>query len=132
MSKVAEARAGAHEGRSGSGQEGGRSSSTGERHHRRRTARGRWASNLAAATALLLVDALSRRDGRRLAGARCCRARAHPVIWRQYGSYMKDYRAPVLDLLRHCQECLLDVGGVLRRRLEEGDGKLVREFLVKG
>ena len=93
---------------------------------------GRWASNLAAATALLLVDALSRRDGRQLAGARCCRARAHPNIWRQYDSYKKDYRTPVLDLLRHCQECLLDVGGVLRRRLEEGDGELVREFLVEG
>lgn len=36
---------------------------------------------------------------------------------------------PVLDLLRHCQERLLDIRGVLRRGLEEGDVKLVREFL---
>lgn len=36
---------------------------------------------------------------------------------------------PVLDLLRHSQESLLDVSGVLRRRLQEGDAELVSEFL---
>lgn len=36
---------------------------------------------------------------------------------------------PVLDLLRHSQESLLDVGSVLRRRLQEGDAELVSEFL---
>ena len=36
---------------------------------------------------------------------------------------------PVLNLLGHRQESLLDVGRVLRRRLQEGDGELVRELL---
>ena len=39
-----------------------------------------------------------------------------------------DY-SPVLNLLSHRQECLLDVRRVLRRRLQEGDGELVRELL---
>lgn len=36
---------------------------------------------------------------------------------------------PVLDLLRHGQEGLLDVGGLLGRRLEERDGERVGELL---
>lgn len=34
----------------------------------------------------------------------------------------------VLDFRRHRHECLLHVGGVLRRRLQEGDAQLVRVF----
>lgn len=37
--------------------------------------------------------------------------------------------APVLDLLGHRQESLLNVGGVLRRGLKEGNAQLVSEFL---
>jgi hypothetical protein len=37
--------------------------------------------------------------------------------------------APVLDLLCHGQERLLDVCSILGGRLEERDGQLVREFL---
>lgn len=36
---------------------------------------------------------------------------------------------PVLDLLGHCQESLLNVGSVLRRGLEEGNVQLIGEFL---
>lgn len=36
---------------------------------------------------------------------------------------------PVLDLLSHRQESLLDVGCVLGRRLEEGDRELICELL---
>jgi hypothetical protein len=32
-------------------------------------------------------------------------------------------------LLGHCQEGLLDISGILRRRFEEWDGELIREFL---
>lgn len=35
----------------------------------------------------------------------------------------------LLYLARHCQKGLLDVGGVLGRRLEEGDAEAVCEFL---
>lgn len=35
------------------------------------------------------------------------------------------------DLACHCQECLLDIGGVLRRGLEEWNAKRVREFLLE-
>lgn len=38
---------------------------------------------------------------------------------------------PVLDLLSHGQESLLDVCGALRRCLEEGDAELVRKFLQR-
>ena len=38
---------------------------------------------------------------------------------------------PVLDLLRHRQEGLLDICGVLSRGLQERDAELVREFLVE-
>lgn len=36
---------------------------------------------------------------------------------------------PVLDLLSHGQEGLLDIRRVLRRRFEEWDRKLIREVL---
>ena len=36
---------------------------------------------------------------------------------------------PILDLLGHCQESLLNVGSVLRRDLEEGNVQLIGEFL---
>ena len=39
---------------------------------------------------------------------------------------------PVLDLLRHRQERLLDVGSVLRGSLQEWDRQLVGEFLGAG
>lgn len=39
--------------------------------------------------------------------------------------------SPILDLLRHGQEGLLDVGCVLCRRLQERDGQLVCEFLKR-
>lgn len=71
-------------------------------------------SHLAAATASLLLDVLTEALDRRLAaGSRRHRVRAHAV----------------LDLLRHGQESLLDVGRVLGRRLEEGNVELVRERL---
>ena len=37
--------------------------------------------------------------------------------------------SPVLDLLRHRQERLLDIRGVLRGGLQEWDAQLVRKFL---
>ena len=36
---------------------------------------------------------------------------------------------PVLDLLCHCQESLLDIRGILCGCLKEGDGQLIGEFL---
>ena len=36
---------------------------------------------------------------------------------------------PIFDLLSHCQERLLDIGGVLGRSLQEGNGQLVCKFL---
>ena len=36
---------------------------------------------------------------------------------------------PILDLLGHRQESLLNVGSILCRGLEEGDVQLIREFL---
>lgn len=36
---------------------------------------------------------------------------------------------PVLDLLRHGQESLLDIGGVLGRSLQERNTELIGEFL---
>ena len=38
-------------------------------------------------------------------------------------------RHPVLDLRRHSHKRLLDVSGVLRRRLEEGDANLISKRL---
>jgi hypothetical protein len=38
--------------------------------------------------------------------------------------------SPVLDLLGHGKESLLDVGGVLGRGLEEGDAELVGKALA--
>ena len=54
-----------------------------------------------------------------------------PILWRGLAGndVLAEMNVPVFDLLRHCQERLLDVGGVLRRGLEEGDRELVREFL---
>jgi hypothetical protein len=42
---------------------------------------------------------------------------------------MVTYNIPVFDLLSHCQEGLLDIGGILSGSLQERDGQLVREFL---
>lgn len=39
------------------------------------------------------------------------------------------HAVPVFDLFGHCQEGLLNVGGILCRCLEEWDGELIREFL---
>ena len=38
---------------------------------------------------------------------------------------------PILDLLRHSQECLLDVRCILGRGLQERDRELVGKFLQK-
>lgn len=71
-------------------------------------------AHLAAATASLLLNVLAKTLDRRLAtGSRSHRVRAHAV----------------LDLLRHGQESLLNVGRVLGRRLEEGNVELVGERL---
>ena len=43
----------------------------------------------------------------------------------------RSHYSPVLNLLSHRQERLLDVRRVLRRCLQERDGKLVGEFLCK-
>jgi len=43
--------------------------------------------------------------------------------------HLKKSDAPILDLLGHSQERLLDVGRVLRGGLKERDGQLVGEFL---
>ena len=43
--------------------------------------------------------------------------------------YYKGDNIPVLNLLRHSQKSLLDVGRVLSRGLQERNGQLVREFL---
>ena len=45
-----------------------------------------------------------------------------------WGGQCRD--SPVLDLLGHGQESLLDVGSVLSRGLEEWDIQLVGEFLI--
>ena len=37
--------------------------------------------------------------------------------------------APILDLLGHRQESLLNISSILGRGLEEGDVQLIREFL---
>lgn len=42
--------------------------------------------------------------------------------------YLPDH-SPVLDLLRHSQECLLDVGGILCRGFQERNRELVGEVL---
>lgn len=44
-------------------------------------------------------------------------------------AYQTEDDVPVLDLLRHRQESLLDVGRILGRGLQEGNGQLVGEFL---
>jgi hypothetical protein len=36
---------------------------------------------------------------------------------------------PLLDLARHCQESLLNIAGILGRRLEEGNSQAISEFL---
>lgn len=71
---------------------------------------------LAAAARLVVGDAMARRDVDarfRVVGAH---AAAHTL----------------LDLAGHGQEGLLDVAGVLGRRLEEGDPQAVGEFLLRG
>ena len=42
---------------------------------------------------------------------------------------MKILDVPILDLLGHCQESLLNVCGVLRRGLKEWDVQLISKFL---
>ena len=42
---------------------------------------------------------------------------------------LKSLDVPILDLLGHCQESLLDVSRVLRRGLEEGNVQLIGKFL---
>jgi len=42
---------------------------------------------------------------------------------------LKGLDAPILDLLGHCQESLLNVCSVLRRGLKEWDVQLISEFL---
>ena len=42
---------------------------------------------------------------------------------------MQGLDVPILDLLGHCQESLLNVCSVLRRGLEEWDVQLIGEFL---
>ena len=44
-------------------------------------------------------------------------------------SVRMDISVPVLNLLSHGQECLLNVRRILCRRLEEGDVQLVGKFL---
>lgn len=39
---------------------------------------------------------------------------------------------PLFDLCSHCHECLLNVGGVLGTRLQEGDTQRVCKFLPRG
>jgi len=68
---------------------------------------------LAASRAGLLCNRCSWADGVGFATRRRRRAGSHAV----------------LDLLGHSQERLLDIRRVLRRGLQEGDRKLVSEFL---
>jgi len=60
-----------------------------------------------------LLDILAGSDRRRFGSSDTSRGRSHSI----------------LDLLGHRQECLLNVGGVLRRGFKEGDVQLIGKFL---
>ena len=79
----------------------------------------------------LLSDSLAWCDRGRLAGATDSRgARAHATVALEMrGIEEHSGDIPVLNLLSHRQEGLLNVCGVLGRRLEEGDVQLIGEFL---
>jgi hypothetical protein len=78
------------------------------------------------------LDVLARCDRRRFGGSDTSRGRSHSVTRKV--SHNREHRlkrldVPILDLLGHCQESLLNVGSILRRGLKEGDVQLISEFL---
>ena len=84
------------------------------------------AHRLTASSAGLLLDILSQSLDRRLASrAGSHRSGSHSDVSYHVAISLNEVGSPVLDLLGHGQESLLNVGGVLGGRLEEWDTKLI-------
>jgi len=92
----------------------------------------RGVKDLAASARRGLLDVLARGDRRGFGISDTSRGGSHSVTRKVSHIRVKvlgGLDVPILDLLGHCQESLLNVGSVLRRSLEEGNVQLISEFL---
>lgn len=85
--------------------------------------------SLAASTRRRLVHALAGGNSIGLGVVSRSGGGSHSKKGLENDTTRKNKHIPVLDLLRHGQECLLDIGRVLSRSLKEGNRELVRELL---